>query len=69
MSKNILGIDLGTSSVKMILKKSDGSLLKSKASYVERSPEGWMSGIQEAFQKICENRIDVIYNETYHVGF
>ena len=60
MSKNILGIDLGTSSVKMILKKSDGSLLKSKASYVERSPEGWMSGIQEAFQKICENRIDVI---------
>ena len=60
MSKNILGIDLGTSSVKMILKKSDGSLLKSKASYVERSPEGWMSGIQEAFQKICENRIDII---------
>ncbi|MBQ8408901.1 MAG: hypothetical protein IJY39_08565 [Clostridia bacterium] len=52
--KNILGIDLGTSSVKMIY--HDGERLhKVKEKYDEISPDGWMAAIKK-----CTARLDLL---------
>lgn len=51
--KNILGIDLGTSSVKMIY--DDGTTVhKVKEKYEEISPDGWMAAIKK-----CTARLDL----------
>ena len=51
--KNILGIDLGTSSVKMIY--DDGKAVhKVKEKYDELSPDGWMAAIKK-----CTSRLDL----------
>lgn len=51
--KNILGIDLGTSSVKMIY--DDGNQIhKVKEKYDSTTPEGWMSAIKK-----CVSRLDL----------
>lgn len=53
MMKNILGIDLGTSSVKMIY--DDGEKLhKVKEKYDSVSPDGWMAAIRK-----CAARLDL----------
>ncbi len=46
--KQILGIDLGTSSVKMILRAYDGDALKIKERYDEPSPAGWRRAVKKA---------------------
>ncbi|MBQ7974620.1 MAG: hypothetical protein IJ300_02915 [Clostridia bacterium] len=48
MNKSILGIDLGTSSVKLLLWHPDGQIEKSRASYSEKTPKGWIDAIKEA---------------------
>jgi len=48
MNKHILGIDLGTSSVKLLLRHADGQVQKSKASYSSRTPDGWHTALREA---------------------
>ncbi len=60
MSKNILGIDLGTSSVKLVLRYEDGRLHKTKAVYSSKTPDGWMSAIKEAYAELNEESIDAI---------
>ena len=51
--KNILGIDLGTSSVKMLY--DDGEKIhKVKEKYEEISPDGWLAAIQK-----CAARLDL----------
>lgn len=60
MNKSILGIDLGTSSVKLMLRRFDGTVIKAKAPYVTKNPDGWMNAIKEAFSKLCTNEIDAI---------
>jgi len=60
MSKNILGIDLGTSSVKLILRYKDGNIKKSKASYSEKKPKGWIDAIKEAAEKLDLSELDGI---------
>ena len=39
--KSILGIDLGTSSVKILQRFEDGTVVKTKSVYDEISPKGW----------------------------
>ena len=51
--KNILGIDLGTSSVKMIYHDCEKTY-KVKEKYEEISPEGWMKAIKK-----CTSRLDL----------
>lgn len=60
MSKNILGIDLGTSSVKLVLRCRDGTLHKAKALYSSRTPDGWLEAIKTAFAELQEPSVDAI---------
>lgn len=58
MRGDILGIDLGTSSVKLLLLHSDGTRQKSRAVYRGAPPEAWLAGIAEAanglkLQSVC----------------
>lgn len=48
----ILGIDLGTSSVKMILKYRDGSVVKAKESYDDKTPFGWWKAVKCALSEL-----------------
>ena len=60
MSKNILGIDLGTSSVKVLLRLGNGQIIKSKAGYREKTLHGFLSAIKEAVSKIDISCTDAI---------
>lgn len=44
----ILGIDLGTSSVKMIVRSLNGTTVKAKERYDEPSPAGWRRAVKKA---------------------
>ena len=48
MNKGFMGIDLGTSSVKIIVKYENGETHKSRVAYDEISPEGWFNAIVKA---------------------
>ena len=52
MNKALLGIDLGTSSVKVLLRHGNGEIEKSKCSYEEPTPAGWLSAIRTALQML-----------------
>ncbi len=52
MNKGILGIDLGTSSVKVVFKGENGQIEKAKIAYEEKTPKGWMHAIKEAISRI-----------------
>ena len=47
MKKYFLGIDLGTSSIKGILRSKDGEIIKAKLPYEENSVDGWKSALKE----------------------
>ena len=46
--ESILGIDLGTSSVKVILKHRDGARTKTREAYEENTPAGWWKAVRKA---------------------
>lgn len=48
MSKAYLGIDIGTSSVKAILKNENGNFQKAREGYEEISPKGWYDAVIKA---------------------
>ena len=52
MNKNVLGIDLGTSSVKVLQRFTDGSIRKVKATYTEISLNGWWDAICRAIAEL-----------------
>ena len=52
MNKSILGIDLGTSSVKVLQRYSNGTTIKAKAKYDDISPQSWWNAICKALAKI-----------------
>ena len=52
MNKSVLGIDLGTSSVKILQRYQDGQIKKSRAAYEEISPKGWWNGICQALSEL-----------------
>lgn len=60
MNKTILGIDLGTSSVKLVLRTADGGFIKAKASYAEKTTDGWRGAVKKAFADLPPMRIDAI---------
>jgi len=47
MKSYYLGLDLGTSSVKGILRSTDGDSIKGKSAYSEKSVKGWKNAIRE----------------------
>ena len=59
MTDKILGIDLGTSSVKLIYCEN-GSVKKLKRSYLSVSPDGWWDAICSACQEIDLSSVRVI---------
>lgn len=46
--KSVLGIDLGTSSVKILQRYEDGTIIKRKASYETKDPRGWWKAVKGA---------------------
>lgn len=48
MNKALLGIDLGTSSIKVLLYHANGQIEKTKTTYEEISREGWLSAMRKA---------------------
>ena len=55
-----LGIDLGTSSVKGILRSRDGHTLKSKKSYCTQSPDAWKRALKATLAELTEKCPGVI---------
>ena len=49
-----LGIDLGTSGVKVMAASPDGTIRKEKASYREATPEGWLEAMELALGKLWQ---------------
>ena len=45
---SVLGIDLGTSSVKILQRYGDGTIVKAKQAYREESPAGWWEAVVSA---------------------
>lgn len=50
--KSVLGIDLGTSSVKIIQRYMDGTVVKTKAGYEKISPKAWWIAVKCALSKL-----------------
>jgi sugar (pentulose or hexulose) kinase len=49
---SVLGIDLGTSSVKILLRHGDGTIVKAKQAYREESPAGWWEAVVSALREL-----------------
>lgn len=49
---SLLGIDLGTSSVKLLMRRADGTIEKSKAPYAAKNPEGWIAALVQAARQL-----------------
>ena len=60
MNKCVLGIDLGTSSVKIVRKYHDGRVVKQKNIYQEALPLGWWKAIEDVLFQIDWKEIEAI---------
>ena len=60
MSKSVVGIDLGTSSVKVVQRYIDGTILKVREVYEEISPNAWWKAICKALSQINLEEVDGI---------
>ena len=58
--KSLLGIDLGTSSVKILQRYEDGTVIKSKAAYDEISPDAWWNAIKQALSEMELTHVSAI---------
>lgn len=58
--RSVLGIDLGTSSVKVLQRFEDGTIAKGKAGYREISEEGWWNAVQEALLQLELDSVEAI---------
>lgn len=52
MNRSFIGIDLGTSSVKVLCRYEDGRTEKTKAAYEEISPAGWWNATVKALSEL-----------------
>ena len=79
MNKCVLGIDLGTSSVKVVKKYEDGRIEKLKNTYMEPLPQGWWKAILELLEQVIWEEVAAIglssqvgtylINEEYVIGW
>ena len=60
MSKALLGIDLGTSSIKVLLYRQNGQIEKTKVAYEEISPAGWLSAMRKALLMLDLSEVTAI---------
>ncbi len=58
--KSVLGIDLGTSSVKLLQRFEDGEVVKEKEGYEEISPQGWWEAISRAMCRMELESVEAI---------
>ena len=58
--KSVLGIDLGTSSVKILQRYADGMIIKSKAGYEKVSPRGWWDAVKKALAQADLETVEAI---------
>ena len=58
--KSVLGIDLGTSSVKILQRYTDGTITKSKAGYEKVSPQGWWDAVKKALAQADLETVEAI---------
>ena len=58
--KSVLGIDLGTSAVKLLQRFEDGKVVKEKERYEEVSPKGWWEAICRAMQRMDLESVEAI---------
>ena len=47
-----LGIDLGTSSVKLLFRSRDGNILRAREAYTEKTPQGWWAALCRGIGKL-----------------
>jgi sugar (pentulose or hexulose) kinase len=79
MNKALLGIDLGTSSVKVLLRLGDGTVEKTKVGYEENTPAGWLAAVQKALRMLDLRKVSAvglsaqtgtyIVNKTHVIGW
>lgn len=58
--KSVLGIDLGTSAVKLLQRFEDGQVVKEKERYEEISPKGWWEAISRAMCRMELESVEAI---------
>lgn len=58
--KSVLGIDLGTSSVKVLQRYADGTVIKSKRSYKEVRPAAWWNAVCGALSEMTLQDVEAI---------
>lgn len=58
--KSVLGIDLGTSSVKVLQRYEDGTTVKAKATYDDISPISWWQAIGRALSQLQLDNVEAI---------
>ncbi len=58
--KSVLGIDLGTSSVKVLQRYEDGTTVKAKATYEQISPAAWWQAIGHALSQLQLDNVEAI---------
>lgn len=58
--RSVLGIDLGTSAVKLLQRFSDGTIVKEKERYEEISPKGWWEAISRAMCRMELESVEAI---------
>ncbi len=60
MNKALLGIDLGTSSIKVLLYRPNGRIEKTKCAYEEVSPRGWLAAMRTALRMLDLTEVGAI---------
>lgn len=60
MSKDVLGIDIGTSSVKVLIRHDDGMTEKVREVYDEISVEGWKEAVYRAVSRLDTCHVEAI---------
>ncbi len=58
--KSVLGIDLGTSSVKILQRYADGKSKKSRAKYEKKDPNGWWNAVKKALSQADLKSVEAI---------